>query len=339
MLLDALIHKVAGNSPGKALLGLEVGTSTAQPLSFGEYLRRNLSLWLRGLGLGIPVVSLCTLVQQYSRLGEGLQTSYDDRLGARVRQAPTGWLRRLVFGVSFCAMLVGLTVLNQSSEEATRAQARRAASADFSWENPITQRSVPVAAQWSYEPVNNNQGNAVYMFREAAAQRAIVVFGYEAQAGLGLADYAKLFQKANAGTMQFTDGGLFREREGQTVWLNSGSIAGPPTMRFSVEVRQAGAGFWRVVSIQSLPYIYSDTMVSLLSDALWSTIKAGGNIERSGATRPMVATPLPGLRAYDEPSGFLPGAMLIALSDSPAKVDDFRSIPVTGSGGRPQVWQ
>ena len=41
LFLDALVYKVAGNTPGKALLGLKVGLPNASPLRFGQYLHRN----------------------------------------------------------------------------------------------------------------------------------------------------------------------------------------------------------------------------------------------------------------------------------------------------------
>ena len=91
------------STPGKALLGLKVGTLKAQPLSFGEYLQRNFSIWMRGFAFGIPLVT-CLRWQISCRLGRGQQASYDEATGFRVRAKPSKWLRKTVFGLAFLTL-------------------------------------------------------------------------------------------------------------------------------------------------------------------------------------------------------------------------------------------
>ncbi|MNR46233.1 hypothetical protein D3C85_1651720 [compost metagenome] len=43
--------------------------------------------------------------------------------------------------------------------------------------------------------------------------------------------------------------------------------------RLNVQISQVGAPFWRVVTVQSIPYDYSNAMVDKLKTALWSTLK------------------------------------------------------------------
>ena len=99
--LDALVFAVAGNTPGKALLGLKVVTTDGKPLSFDQYMRRNLSVWLRGYALGLPLVFLFTMESQYRRLSKGQQASYDEAEGFKVLAMPTGLTRKIVFGSVF----------------------------------------------------------------------------------------------------------------------------------------------------------------------------------------------------------------------------------------------
>jgi len=61
LFLDAILYKVFGNTPGKALSGLKVGTIDGKSLSFPQYLKRNLELWASGLALGVPLINLFTM--------------------------------------------------------------------------------------------------------------------------------------------------------------------------------------------------------------------------------------------------------------------------------------
>ena len=72
--VDALLYRVVGNTPGKALLGLRVGTLDGKPLSLGQYLNRNFSVWVSGLALGFPLINLFTMAYQSRRLHRGQQS-------------------------------------------------------------------------------------------------------------------------------------------------------------------------------------------------------------------------------------------------------------------------
>ena len=73
LVFDAAFYQIFGNTPGKALLALEVTTLDYRPLTFKQYLGRNFSLWVNGLAFGLPLINLFTLANQSSRLGKGQQ--------------------------------------------------------------------------------------------------------------------------------------------------------------------------------------------------------------------------------------------------------------------------
>ncbi len=100
-ILDAIIYRVFGNTPGKFLLGLTVEHVTSVPLTFLHYLKRNFYLWFSGFALGLPLVNFYRMFFQLIRLGEKKQTTYDEELEFRVRAKPIGWLRVAVFIVLF----------------------------------------------------------------------------------------------------------------------------------------------------------------------------------------------------------------------------------------------
>ncbi len=114
LVLDALIYEVAGNTLGKAILGLKVTTLNGKALGFGQYLGRNLSLWASGLAFGLPLIHLFTLANQSSRLGKGKQTSYDESTGFRVYAKPSGWVRISIFSIAFISLFFVMAILNST---------------------------------------------------------------------------------------------------------------------------------------------------------------------------------------------------------------------------------
>lgn len=106
LIVDAVIYQIFGNTPGKAMLGLKVEQLDSSPLSFGQYLGRNFSMWVSGLALGFPLFSFFTMLHQATRLGMGKQASYDERGGYRVHAKPIGWGR--IFVLFVFAIFYGL---------------------------------------------------------------------------------------------------------------------------------------------------------------------------------------------------------------------------------------
>jgi len=270
LVLDALVYRFAGNTPGKALLGLKVGTLKAQPLSFGEYLQRNFSIWMRGFAFGIPLVNLFTMANQSGRLGRGQQASYDEATGFRVRAKPSKWLRKTVFGLAFFGLFMVVAVLNTMEKEADRKAVSSQSAKNSSWENPLTGENAEINSRWKLDQVKNDDGQTVYTFSERN-DRAIVVLGMEQGIGYTLQDYVRRFQNATATEMKFSDGGRFVQLNGRPAWKGSGSLVADGSARLQVEVVQYGPVFWRIVTIQAMPHDYSDAMVEELKASLWKT--------------------------------------------------------------------
>ena len=60
---------------------------------------------------------------------------------------------------------------------------------------------------------------------------------------------------------------------GHQTWQGNGSVVDITSNRLNVQVVQIGSAFWRVVTIQTMPYDYSDALVGQLHAALWGTVK------------------------------------------------------------------
>lgn len=272
LILDALLYRVVGNTPGKALLGLKVGTLNGQSLSLVHYLSRNFSLWAGGLAFGIPLINLFTMAHQSGRLGKGQQASYDETTGFRVRSSPSGWVRKTAFGFAFAGLFVVMAVLNTMEQSDQREARLSVAQKNYSWENPVTQLTAKIDSRWKHSTQQNNEAQQIYMFTERADQ-AVIVLGVEQALGYALDDYVRAFQKSTSSNMRFSDGGRFFERGGRHTWQGTGSMVESTSNRLNIEVVQIGSAFWRVVTIQAMPYDYSDAFIEQLHVALWGTVK------------------------------------------------------------------
>lgn len=266
LVLDALLYRFVGNTPGKALLGLKVGTLDGKSLSLAQYLNRNFSMWASGLALGFPLINLFTMANQLRRLGKRQQASYDEPTGFRVRSKPSGWVRKtalfLAFVVLFLFLIFVMAVLNTSEQKHTaqREAVSSAAQENYSWENPLTRLAAKIDSRWKHSAKLNGDSQQIYMFSERA-NGAVVVLGVEQAPGYALDDYVSAFQKSTATNMRFSDGGRFFEREGRQTWQGNGSMVDSTSTRLNVQVVQIGFAFWRVVTIQTMPYDSSDALV------------------------------------------------------------------------------
>lgn len=89
-------------TPGKLLLGIRVRNSDGSRLSFSKALQREAWVLVRGLGLGLPLISFITLVMSHADLKNEGTTAWDRRLDCRVEHAPrtSFWWVRAILGAS-----------------------------------------------------------------------------------------------------------------------------------------------------------------------------------------------------------------------------------------------
>lgn len=85
-----------GSTPFKALFQVRVRNQDGSKLSYWQALRRTVAVWIRGVGLGIPIVSLVTHITSYTRLNQHNITSWDEAGNLVVSHREIAWWRWLI---------------------------------------------------------------------------------------------------------------------------------------------------------------------------------------------------------------------------------------------------
>jgi uncharacterized RDD family membrane protein YckC len=90
IVLEGLALAIFGATPGKALFGLRVMREDGSAIPFEVALGRALRVWVVGLGLGLPIVSLFTMARAKATLETNHSTSWDQAAGSTVRYVRDG---------------------------------------------------------------------------------------------------------------------------------------------------------------------------------------------------------------------------------------------------------
>lgn len=107
---NALIIGLTGLSIGKWIFGIRVLKDGA-PIGVMRALRREFAVWFQGLGCGIPLVSLVTLLAARGRLeGQGV-TSWDKAQKLTVNHRPESRLATILMWTAGLLYFASLTAL------------------------------------------------------------------------------------------------------------------------------------------------------------------------------------------------------------------------------------
>lgn len=88
--IEALLLSTWGTTPGKWLFATRVRTMEGNRLSFLAALKRTADVMVRGLGLGVPILSLVTLAVAYNTLTRDTRASWDAAAGWEVGHREVG---------------------------------------------------------------------------------------------------------------------------------------------------------------------------------------------------------------------------------------------------------
>ena len=109
MLVEPFLLSTWGWTPGKSLMCVRVRDAEGGLLSVSEGYARSWAVAIRGLGLGIPLISLITMIVGYRRLTVHGITTWDEKNQFTVTHKNLGWVRKFAFVLiigAFCAALI-----------------------------------------------------------------------------------------------------------------------------------------------------------------------------------------------------------------------------------------
>jgi len=104
--LEAFFLFRTGTTPGKSLFGIQVLDKSGHRLSYPDALQRTFLLWIKGEGLGIPLVAIVTRLFAYKRLKNTGTTLWDSAMGTVVTHKEFTMVRTIA-----CVIVVGTVAL------------------------------------------------------------------------------------------------------------------------------------------------------------------------------------------------------------------------------------
>jgi len=279
LLMEVPIMAAFGNTIGKWIFGITVRRADGSELAVKEIVRRNMSLWLHGLCLGIPIANLFCLVASYRKVKAGYQCRWDETGRYEVWQKPIGTLRKSV-GILipiFPLILVFLSgaisslgtdindIFQEASYELDQASTRI-------WTNPLTENTARLHNGWRAAPEPVEGSPNTYWFENAAFD-SIVLIGREEFFGGDIVDYVEALD-ANASFGVLEDEKVEIGAEGMRSYLLTYRLneAGK-TYRIDVKVWPTGpANYWRSVVISPLSDAKARAEARTMAETLETTV-------------------------------------------------------------------
>ena len=103
---------ITGTTLGKWIYGIRVAKQDGSSLGIGLAFKRELAVFVRGYGFGIPLVSLFTLVTGYRTLTSEKMASWDRDYALQVSQRANSVGQLIAGAAAILALVVGLIALN-----------------------------------------------------------------------------------------------------------------------------------------------------------------------------------------------------------------------------------
>jgi len=113
--IEAIMLSAWGTTPGKWFFGTAVKKSNSKNLTFANALTRGFSVWLKGLGAGIPLISLITVLTAYTKLKKERITTWDSDGSFVVSHKNIGFIKIIIIILIFIGFFYSL-VMNYATE-------------------------------------------------------------------------------------------------------------------------------------------------------------------------------------------------------------------------------
>jgi hypothetical protein len=105
--IESLLLSSFGTTPGKWLFNIKVRLKAERSIVYADALGRSIKVWWRGLGAGVPLITLITALLAYKRLTQKGITSWDEEGGFFITHDTIGILRILT-AIAYFVLLLAL---------------------------------------------------------------------------------------------------------------------------------------------------------------------------------------------------------------------------------------
>jgi uncharacterized RDD family membrane protein YckC len=109
LILDAACQAIVGTTIGKAITGIRVETIDHRKLSIDVAMRRNLSVYLRGLILGLPLISFAGCLLAYNHIQKYRITTWDAALFTRAYNVGGNIARTTIAAIIMISIQLGIS--------------------------------------------------------------------------------------------------------------------------------------------------------------------------------------------------------------------------------------
>ncbi|GAB4137674.1 MAG: hypothetical protein Tsb0016_03040 [Sphingomonadales bacterium] len=250
LLIEVAVMSWWGNTLGKRLFGVRLRHADGSKLSEGQLFKRNIKIWIKGFGFGVPLVMPFTFFANYLKLRRQEPCAWDIAATSKVDSKPVG-PSRFGVGVFFVLLFVfGLhgTEAKEVSIRLWKAGERLYATTQpMSWTNPLTNKSARLSRDWVARDDALPATETVFGFER---QQTAVFLGREMVRNTDLDTYVALLRNRNRfGTLQ-TQGDIQAAHEPRVVTLSfQKADAGDADARVDVHAWMTEPGiFWRTVA-------------------------------------------------------------------------------------------
>jgi len=100
-----------GSSIGKWCFGVKVVDQADRAIGYPKALKRELLVWLYGLGLGIPILSFIAMLLQKSQLEKNKVTQWDEDLDLKIIYRDNGWQQNLLSFLGIVLFILATVII------------------------------------------------------------------------------------------------------------------------------------------------------------------------------------------------------------------------------------
>ncbi len=249
-------------TPGKALVGIKV-LPYVEKAGLMFYFQREMGVWLKGLGLGIPIIALFTMIHQHRRVKQGELASYDiDRSAVVAREGG----ERLALGfLVWSATIIALVLLTVWSE-----REEKAVTTSKEWTNPLSGHSAIISSTWEERPIDGS--NVVYLASDHLMAEAVV--GYEGVAAQFRAEeeYGAALARSLSHSLAINTPWQPIALDGRRVYEARGAHKNLAGVDVLVTIDFDRRNVWRTILFATGKDVADHQELQRLRSQLWSTI-------------------------------------------------------------------